>query len=144
MRLTCVIACVLLHAGCIPVPLFHAPVEGRVVTRELGDADSRRPLRVARSSRADVERRLGPPWRADTHWTYYYWRTADVLWLYPLWFWAQTDQSYHTVELRFDASGTLRSYRVLDGGAETPPLPPHFQHAPRLHAVDPAATLPTP
>jgi len=47
--------------GCIYIPTFGIGGEGRDVSKDVGDADSKRPLRVGVSTKHDVIELLGEP-----------------------------------------------------------------------------------
>ena len=52
---------VYLLAGCIYIPTFNSATKGKNYASEVGEAASRKPIRVDRTHRDDVMRLLGPP-----------------------------------------------------------------------------------
>jgi len=152
-------ACLLV--GCIYIPTFNKVVSGVDASKKIGDATSRKPLRVGRSTRADVERVLGPPRyvSADGSAVAYTWAVQSGVWL-TVCFGSMEMTSMRGVLLKFDGD-VLRGYYVekdasrlrqwiRDNSPETPPwaapptpTPPATQ-TPRQPQPPPAAPGATP
>src|SRR5687767_2486649 len=79
---------VTLLVGCIYIPTFNATVDGPDAASKIGPADSKKPLRVGRSTRRDVERVLGKPYftTSDGRLWVYSWRRRNGVYFYPLCF----------------------------------------------------------
>ena len=129
---------VYLLAGCIYIPMFGRTTDGKNVSGTVGGANSRKSLRVARSTRDDVLRVLGPPHtsKLDGSAVAYTWRVQNGVAIWPFCFMADSIDGTRTLVLRFDEAGKLQSYNVLkrdkqliDMGSawHTPPLPEDFR-----------------
>jgi hypothetical protein len=104
-----------LLVGCIYIPTFGAAVSGRNVAKQVGDARSRKPVRVGTSTRDDVLRLLGAPQasKADGTGVAYMWSVRNGVAVWPLCFQAESIIGYRTLVLRFDEAGRMKSYEVL-------------------------------
>lgn len=104
-----------LLVGCIYIPMFGRTTDGKNVRRAVGDANSRRPLRVSRASRDDVLRVLGPPYVAasDGSALAYTWRVQNGIAIWPFCFMADSIDGMRTLVLRFDQAGKLQSYNLM-------------------------------
>lgn len=113
----CLIAVIGLMAitGCFFVPTFNGVVEGDDAAAKIGDANSKKPLRIGTSTRDDVIRVLGPPEpevKGEGR-LLYTWKVQNGAWVWPLCFSAAGQFGVRGLELNFDDSGTLRSCNVL-------------------------------
>lgn len=100
-----------LLSGCLPIPTFQATVEGQNAERKVGDANSRKPIRVSRATRADVLRVLGTPSgeSEDGRAVAYRWKVLHGVTVWPLCFYAQGVHGARMLVLRFDEHGVLQS-----------------------------------
>jgi len=106
---------VALLQGCLFIPTFNKVQEGENVTKKIGDSGSRKPIRINRATRADVERVFGPP-RAisqDGREIAYGWRVLEGAWVMPLCFAVDDQRGVRAAILTFDDAGVLRSLRVV-------------------------------
>lgn len=104
--------------GCIYIPTFNKRVTGRDVSRQVGQADSTRAVRVGRATRADVVRVLGEPTNVSTDGRHiaYSWTVLNGLWVFPLCFRATPQHETRALVLTFDANDTLVSYETTRNG----------------------------
>ena len=141
----------LLH-GCIYIPTFGTKVSGENAAKQVGDAKSRRPLRVGHATRDDVLKLLGEPYvaSADGSAMAYGWTVRNGIAFWPLCFYANSVLGERTLVLRFDERGVLRHYEVLkadEGLIEFhgvgPPLPADLQEVEHQRA-HPGTPMPRP
>lgn len=109
-----------LLAGCIFIPTFNKVDKGdRNYSKKVGDAGSRKPLRVGRATRDQVMRLLGPPELVspDGRRAAYEWHVTNGIWIFPLCFRAVVQRGERTLFLDFDESGVLRGFHIskIDG-----------------------------
>jgi hypothetical protein len=106
--------------GCIYIPTFNATTEGRNHSGKVGDANSRKPIRVGQTHRDDVMRLLGPPpfVTPDGRGAVYPWRATRGVWVMPLCFMVESMHSYHGVFLTFDERGYLERFQFDSGGED--------------------------
>ena len=127
-----------LLVGCVYVPTFDKVVTGRNAAKKVGDARSRRPLRVTRSELADVLRVLGEPRfaTADRRVLAYPWTVRNGVAVWPLCLAAYPVKGQRTLVLRFDDRDVLRSFEILKRNDPvvqisamgfTVPLPPEIE-----------------
>ena len=126
----------LLH-GCIYIPTFNKVEDGENVTKKIGDSSSRKPIRINRSNRADVERVLGPPKyvSGDGLRIAYGWRVLEGIWVMPLCFTIDDQRGFRGAVLTFDEAGTLRSMQDVKDGE-------YIMHQARLESALPRDLLP--
>jgi hypothetical protein len=100
--------------GCLFIPTFNAVKEGENLSKKLGDAASRRPIRIGVTTRDQVVAILGPPpfVRPDGTAAAYDWTVTNGIWVWPLCFTAYAQEGKRALVLGFDESGVVRSYRV--------------------------------
>jgi len=132
-----------LTSGCIYVPMFGRTIKGNNAAKQVGDQKSSRPIRLNYATREQVVRVLGQPYaqRPDGTALAYTWRVQNGFTVWPLCFSGYSVDGQRTLVLRFDESGVLRSTQFLKHDqpliqlpqalAETVPLPPDLQQAPR-------------
>lgn len=112
---------VLLLAGCVYIPTFGVSVDKTSNLQwKIGDAASKRPIRLNVSTREDVERMFGPPMytRVDDTQTAYAWtRRWGVVWL-PLCFWNEygygADDRTRYFLLTYNANHVLTKAELVD------------------------------
>jgi hypothetical protein len=133
--------------GCLFIPTFNKVQEGENVTKKIGDSGSRKPIRINRATRADVERVLGPPKyaSADGLRIAYSWRVLEGIWVMPLCFSVEDQHGSRAAVLTFDESGVLRSMRVSKSSGSLlypvstrPPVPRDLRPQP-LFPVPPSS-----
>src|ERR1041384_8305919 len=101
-------------SGCLIIPTFNVTTDGRNVSRDVGNADSRKPVRIG-FSRDQVVQVLGPPHFAndDGSMIAYRWQVMESIVIAPLCgMWADAQKSSRYLGLRFDEDGTLIEYRL--------------------------------
>lgn len=105
---------VYLLVGCLPIPAPKSPIRGEDASTKVGKADSRKALRVSRSTRDDVLRVLGRPYfeSADGRALVYSWSVRNGFAVWPLCFSAASVEGERTLVLRFDDRAVLRSFTV--------------------------------
>ena len=108
---------VYLLVGCIYIPTFNATTDGKNHASKVGDAKSRKPIRVGRTHRDDVMRLLGPPpfVTPDGRGAVYPWRALRGVWVMPLCFMVEGMHRYRAMYLTFDANGYLERFQVESG-----------------------------
>ena len=147
-----------LLTGCVWIPMFEKRIEGTDVSRQVGNSSSGKPIRLHRATRDDVVRVLGPPPYVSTDGRQfaYTWKVLNGVYVWPLCFPFMLpdapvfdQEGARTLVLRFDASGTLRSSRVIgrnggwwDGGVYSPELPPEFNPSGRTAPTSKTASNP--
>lgn len=101
--------------GCVYVPMFGRTTLGTDVSKKVGGAQSRKPVRVGRSTRQEVLRALGAPYAesAEGRVLAYAWRAQNGFTIWPLCFTADSVDSWRTLVLRFNADHVLTSTEVL-------------------------------
>ena len=106
---------VYLLVGCIYIPTFKGVKSGKNYYKLVGDAKSRKPVRVGRSTLEDALRILGAPFsrKGDGEALAYAWTVQTGVAVWPLCFHAESMQGYRTLVLRFDATRQLASYAIL-------------------------------
>jgi hypothetical protein len=127
-----VVAGAFLLIGCIYIPTFNKVVRGVDASKEVGDAKSRKPLRIGHATRADVERVLGPPQyaSADGSEVGYTWVIQRGVWL-SVCFGSEKVTGMRGVVLKFDGD-VLQGFhaginpsrlqqRIRDNSGATPP-----------------------
>ena len=104
-----------LLAGCVYIPTFSTTTSGKSVGGSVGAADSRRPLRVSRSTLDDVLRVLGKPPHAtsDGRVLAYPWSVRHGIVVWPLCFAGYSVNGQRTLVLRLDERHVLRSFEIL-------------------------------
>ena len=114
---------VCLLQGCLFIPTFDKLKSGKDVSKAVGDANSRKRLRVGVSTLDDVIAVLGPPHYAtpDRSEVAYVWTVTNGIWVWPFCFTAYPQEGKRALVLDFDR-GLLRSYRVekMNGNWYTP------------------------
>lgn len=123
-------------SGCIFIPTFGVTTHGKNIAGEVGDARSRKPVRVDRATIEDVYRILGPPEYAtpDNSQVAYTWRVLNGVWVGLLC--AGPQEGSRALVLTFDREGVLRSFAVVERNdgfltkASDPPLPADMRPAP--------------
>ena len=89
----------------------------RDAAKQVGGANSRKPLRVGRATRVQIEKLLGPPkfYDPDGSRTAYTWRITEGIWIAPFCFSAASQDGERMLVLEFDREGVLqRFYTVKD------------------------------
>lgn len=101
-------------SGCLFIPTGDKLVSGRDVADDVGDAKSKRPVRVGTATRDDVIRVLGQPEYAteSRDRVLYTWRVHNGVWFYPLCFKADPNFGMRLIELSFDDAGVLRGFQL--------------------------------
>lgn len=124
LPITLIVIGTLMLGGCFFVPTFNAPVNGPPPVEKVGDAKSRKPIRVGTASREEVLNVLGPPNARtdDGRVMAYTWAVRRGYWVWPLCFMADPRYGGRTLVLRFDTDGVLDSYEVLANGALLDPI----------------------
>lgn len=121
-----------LLAGCIYIPTFGRTIDGENVAKKVGDEQSRKPVRVNRTTRDQVLSLLGPPdlMNSDGSALAYTWTVQNGFAVWPLCFTGSSVDGYRTLVLRFNPAGKLASFKVLkanepllDFGGTTHPMP---------------------
>ncbi len=128
---------VYLMAGCIYVPTFQLPKDGKDFRKLVGDANSRKPIRPGFASRAAVLAALGEPKQStrDGRTIAYAFRATDGYWVWPICFYAGPAHTDYRVRLTFNDRDDLVHYEVdtmSNGGSmgimsfpqQFPPLEP--------------------
>ena len=123
LPITLIVIGTLLLGGCFFIPTFNSPVNGPPPIEKVGQAKSRKPVRVGATSREQVLTILGPPaaQTSDGRVLAYTWEVLRGIWVWPLCFMIEQRPGARTLVLRFDDGGVLQSYEVL---ADAPPLAP--------------------
>src|SRR5436309_2258543 len=105
---------VYLLAGCIFIPTFQLPKDGKDFRKEVGDANSHKPIRPGEATRAYVLQRLGQPYAvsADGHIVAYEFGATNGYWVWPLCFMAESEHTYYRLRLTFDANDRLLRYDI--------------------------------
>jgi hypothetical protein len=102
-----------LLVGCIYIPTFNKHESGVDASKQVGGPKSGKPIRAQRSTRADVERLLGPPFLInDGSAIAYRWQVLKGVWVMPFCFMADADRGTRALVLRFDDVGMLRSFET--------------------------------
>lgn len=104
-----------LLSGCIYVPMFGRPIEGKNAARKVGDADSRKPIRVGVTHVEDIRGVLGDPLdqTSDGRVLVYGWTTQNGATIWPLCFKVDGVDRRNTLVLRLDDRNVLKSFEVL-------------------------------
>ena len=107
---------VALHTGCIPLPIETDVFNGRPrLHKEIGAADSEKPVRVGRTDRVGVESAFGRPDYESTDSTAMVYEYSVSTWqmFFPLCFMSLgMNAEDRFLLLRFGPDGTLASYDV--------------------------------
>ena len=102
--------------GCIPIPAFNTPIEGtRNLSKDVGPADSNKPVRVG-SATPDLARQvLGNPIAesADRRRVAYGWMVKNATLIFPLFLTAWDVLGSRTLVLTFGSDGVLKQYDYL-------------------------------
>lgn len=103
-----------LLSGCIYIPTFDSVKQGRNASKEVGDARSKKPLRVGLASRDEVLRILGqPPLITEDRSKFAYtWEVTRGVWIMPLCFDTRSIEGHRMLVLSFDSAGILRDFGV--------------------------------
>ncbi len=122
-----------LLSGCIYVPMFGRPLQGKNAVKQVGDAESRKPLRVGKSNDQDIRRILGEPYAQSDEGRVlaYTWKTQNGITIWPLCFAVDGVDRWSTLVLRMDKRGVLQSKEVLRENEPainilTTPFSPHL------------------
>jgi len=101
-------------SGCLFIPTGEKVVSGNNVAANVGDAKSKKPVRVGSATRADVVRALGQPdyATASRDRAVYTWRVHNGVWFYPLCFKSDPNFAVRMIELSFDNAGILRGFQL--------------------------------
>ncbi len=127
---------VFLLVGCIYIPTFNGVKTGQNYSKKVGDAKSRKPVRVGRSTFEDVLRILGAPsaTKPGDEALAYAWTVQTGVAIWPLCFHAEPINGYRTLVLRFDDQRRLSSYEILkhnapliNFGGSYQPMPKDFR-----------------
>jgi hypothetical protein len=104
-----------LLAGCIYIPMFGRTVSGTNVSGKVGEPDSHKPIRIARTNRDQVIHLLGPPYaeKRDGTAIAYVWTVQNGIAVWPLCFTIQTVDGRRVLILRFDEYGVLQRSQIL-------------------------------
>ena len=102
-------------SGCFFIPTFNPVISGRNVAKDVGDANSKRALRVGSATMQKVIALLGYPlWASDDGKRIAYtWVVRNGNWVYPFCFTAQEQRGERALELIFDANDELVDYQVI-------------------------------
>lgn len=112
---------VCLLEGCLFIPTFDTLKKGEHdAAKQVGGANSRKPLRVGMATRGQIEKLLGPPnfYAPDGSRTAYTWRVTEGIWIAPLCFYANPRNRERMLLLQFDHEGVLQRFRI-DKDAQT-------------------------
>ena len=106
---------VMLLIGCIPLPAPYSPVKGRDASREVGKANSRKPIRIGATTGETVRQLLGTPYFTsdDGNALAYHWSVRNGVVVWPFCFYAHPVNGERTLVLRFNKGGILSSCEVL-------------------------------
>ena len=132
-----------LLSGCLFIPTFNRTLEGTDASAKVGDAKSRKPLRVGSATRDDVIRLLGAPQHIseDGSVVAYTWKVLNGVWVWPLCFTAENEEGARALILRFDQANMLRGFSISsrDGNIV---YPNHVGRAPLPDELRSARTMP--
>jgi hypothetical protein len=134
-------------SGCLFIPTGEKVVTGRDVSTDVGDAKSKKSVRIGTATRQDVARVLGEPEYATPSFdrVLYTWRIRNGVWFYPLCFSSSPNYRARLIELRFDAAGVLRGFELKGVEGSWIANRPHAGHlVPRDMRPVSAMTRPTP
>ena len=104
-----------LLVGCIYIPTFGPVVKGVDVSKKVGEANSKKPVRRFEATRDDVIRLLGRPAfeTLSGRDVVYWWRVRNGFVSYPqCLFFGNSLYGDRALVLHFDDAGALQSYRV--------------------------------
>ena len=103
-----------LLVGCIYVPTFQLPKEGKDFRPAVGPVGSHKPIRPGYATKADVRRLLGDPTHvsADGRTFSYELRTTDGHWVWPICFFSSPEYAWYRLRLDFNADGELLRYAI--------------------------------
>jgi outer membrane protein assembly factor BamE (lipoprotein component of BamABCDE complex) len=109
-----------LLSGCVFIPTFNKTTEGINVAKQIGDQNSRKPVRVG-FTREQVTEELGPPQYAtdDMRKIAYQWRVLQGVWILPLCFAAPKQEEYRVLVLSFNDAGTFEKYEMRKDNSQT-------------------------
>lgn len=131
--------------GCFFIPTFNYVEKGRNYSKQVGEAQSKLPLRVGLANRQDVIRLLGPPQyaSADGLKTAYVWKVVNGIWVFPFCFGAEMQRGNRALLLQFDRSGVLTAFRIVkNDGNWYAPYPTAF--FPALEGMRPPSSTTAP
>lgn len=120
--LRCIVALLLIAfgvwmlSGCIYVPMFGRPLAGgKNVSKQVGDAKSKKPIRIGKSSAGDIIAKFGAPYAqsADGEVLVYTWKSQNGVTIWPLCFAVEGVDKWSSLVLRIDERGILESTEVL-------------------------------
>ena len=101
--------------GCLFIPTFNkVDSGGHNAAADVGEADSKKPLRVGTATIDDVSRILGRPTfvNPDGSAVAYRWGVTNGIWIWPLCFQAYAQEGKRMLVVEFDHAGVLRSFHV--------------------------------
>jgi outer membrane protein assembly factor BamE (lipoprotein component of BamABCDE complex) len=99
-------------SGCVFIPMFDMPINGtRNAAKHVGDAKSKKPLRVGAATREDVRRILGPPTLAKRDGSSVAYRWSVLEWIVVA-CGSQDQRGNRMLVLDFDDTGILRAFRI--------------------------------
>jgi hypothetical protein len=101
-------------SGCLFIPTGEKTVSGRDAMDDVGDAKSKKSVRVGSATRADVVSVLGQPefTTESGDRVFYTWKVRTGVWYYPLCFQSDPSFSVRAIELRFDDQDILRGFKL--------------------------------
>jgi len=105
-----------LLAGCIYIPTFSRPDDpAKDASLFVGEATSRKPLRVGTATRLDIEKVLGAPLyaREDGRRVAYVWRVTEGVWIMPFCFTIEPQGGTRMIVLEFDRNEVLNRFRMV-------------------------------
>ena len=110
-----ILAGILFLTGCFYVPTFNITSKGTNVAAKVGDANSRRPIRVGFATCEQIIRMFGePPYRdASGNRIRYSWSVKNGIWINPFCFASEDQIEDRGIELDFDERGVLRRFFLV-------------------------------
>jgi hypothetical protein len=112
-----ILAGLLFLTGCFFVPTFNPTVHGTNVAAKVGDATSKRPIRVGFATREQIIAMLGnPPYSDDSGKRIgYAWSVKNGVRIYPFCFVAMDQVADRGIELDFDEHDVLNGFKIAEG-----------------------------
>ena len=119
---------VLTLSGCVFVPTFQTTINNTTnVEKKVGNARSKKPIRMNESSQQDIEAILGKPAAValDGKHVLYHWDIRHGVWVMPLCFHVGYDDGRAWAEFEYDQDHVLRAAKFTRGKTRWP-YPPIF------------------
>jgi hypothetical protein len=101
--------------GCFFLPTFNVIDKGTNVAAKVGDARSKRPVRIGLATKQQIIAMFGkPPFTDDTGRRIgYAWTVKNGIWIYPFCFASSDQRGDRGIELDFNENGILQGFHLV-------------------------------